>query len=429
MRSKTPSTAFIGGLGSGKTWVGGAKFVCRAMDPRHRNVVGLIGANSYKQLHKATLATLFEFMESIGVNFRYAKTDRELWIEDRKKPVLCYSMANYDDLRGIKFGFGWLDEIARMKREAFEVVTGRLRDSRGDLGLDLTSTPDGFNWLHDYFVEQVAEKPELAKLRSVVHAITYENHHLPEEYFRQLEATYDELLIKQEVFGEFVNVFAGQAYRTFDRRRCEITGDVAKPHPSAPLDLNIDFNVDPVCVSISQYRRHGRGPDEIVVVDEIVLRNGDTPEVCEEFVRRYPEWKAGVRIFGDAQGLTRAATAGKSDYAIMRELLGKRYRVELHVPKQNPPVIDRVNSVNALFRKAVSSRPDAVIGYVAKGKAPTLVRDLERMAFKPGTRVLDKSDPMLSHSSDGFGYMVHKLARLGRYTGPPARRVVAQYAR
>lgn len=429
LRARTPQTLFLGGLGSGKTYVGAIKTILRSLEPQNSGVAGIIAATTYKQLKNATLATTFQVMEELGVRYRYKRNDQELWIENRPQPIHCYTLENYETIRGVPVAFAWLDEVARAKAEAFKVIVGRLRHPQGDNSVDLTTTPDGFNWVHDVFVEEPAQDARAAKVRSLVQASTYENYHLPESYFEQLEATFDDLLLRQELFAEFINIFGGRTYRTFERSRCEVEGDGAHPKRVLPLDLNIDFNVDPVIATVSQYRHTGTGPDEIVVCDEIALRNGDTPELCEEFVNRYPSWRTGVRIFGDATGHTRGATTGKSDYAVIRELLSRHFRIEFHVPLENPPVVDRVNAVNALFRERRQYRKDAVIGLLAKGKCPWLIRDLERVAFKRGTRVIDKSDPELTHASDGFGYMVHKLARIGRYTGPPARRVVAQYAR
>ncbi len=427
MTSTHRHTAFVGGLGSGKTYVGGIRHILRALEPQNYGAKGYIGANTYKQLTQATLATLFEIMTEQGINFRYKRTDGELWIEDRTAPILCYSLENYDALRGIELGFAWLDETARTKLEAWKVVVGRMRHKTADKTVDITTTPDGFNWLYEAFVTEVEEKPRVAAMRKLVHASTYENHHLPLEYFESLEVTFDDLLLQQEVDGLFINVFGGRCYRTFDRYKHMVRE--IKPNARLPLDFCFDFNVDPMSTVLCQHVPRGTAePDEINILGEIVLPFSDTPTVCTEFLRRYPSWPGGVRVYGDATGKHAGATAGKTDYAVIRELLGKDHRLSFHVPNANPPVIDRVNSVNALFRPRRAGQLDRVVGHISKGSAPKLVRDLEQVAFKEGTRDIEKKDPKLTHSSDAFGYYVYKVARLGRYTGPPVRTIVAQHA-
>ena len=39
-------------------------------------------------------------------------------------------------------------------------------------------------------------------------------------------------------------------------------------------------------------------------------------------------------------------------------------------------------------------------------RCKTLIRDLEQVVNKEGTRDIDKSNPELTHMSDGFGYAV-----------------------
>ncbi len=210
-------TAFVGGLGSGKTYCGAIKLILRALAPQNWAAKGYIGANTYKQLYQATLSTLFQVMDEFGIWYKFKVATSELWIEDRPAPILCYSLENYNALRGIELGFAWLDETSRTKEDAFRVVVGRLRHRGADLSLDITTTPDGFNWLYDRFVTDLEDNPELCDLRTLIHASTYENYHLPDQYFYNLEATFDALMLRQEVDGEFINIFGGRCYRTFSR--------------------------------------------------------------------------------------------------------------------------------------------------------------------------------------------------------------------
>ena len=58
-------------------------------------------------------------------------------------------------------------------------------------------------------------------------------------------------------------------------------------------------------------------------------------------------------------------------------------------------VIDRVNSVNSIMKSCI-------IDPKCKG----LIRDLEQVVNKDGTREIDKSNKSLTHFSDGFGYYI-----------------------
>ena len=93
----------------------------------------------------------------------------------------------------------------------------------------------------------------------------------------------------------------------------------------------LDFNVNPMCsviVQIEDYsttedRYYGRRAVIVRVLDEIVLPNSNTAEMCQAFLNRIHGWTNGsspttVRVYGDAAGSARS-TAGRSDYQIIRE--------------------------------------------------------------------------------------------------------------
>jgi len=45
--------------------------------------------------------------------------------------------------------------------------------------------------------------------------------------------------------------------------------------------------------------------------------------------------------------------------------------------------------------------------YISK-ECKNAIKDFERTAFKPGTRMLDKTDPERTHHTDGVGYYLFK---------------------
>jgi len=89
------------------------------------------------------------------------------------------------------------------------------------------------------------------------------------------------------------------------------------------------------------------------VIDEIWMGRATTPEVCEQFLEKYPNHRSGVVVYGDASGGNRQTT-GSSDYEMVRQALAKGgYRsASYKVPRANPEVRERVNLVNAMLRSA-----------------------------------------------------------------------------
>jgi hypothetical protein len=178
-----------------------------------------------------------------------------------------------------------------------------------------------------------------------------------------------------------------------------------------------DFNVDPMCWVLAQ--DYG---NKVYALDEIALPDSQTQDAIDECKRRmaaYIEMRRRltseplqVRFYGDAAGGQRS-TAGKADWALIKE--GFRafpgVQVKYEYPPANPFVKDRVAAVNAMLCNAVGERR-LFIDPRCKG----LIRDFERVAWKPGTVDLDKrTDKRLTHLSDALGYELFREHRIDSF--------------
>lgn len=375
LHSKHKFTLLLGGIGSGKSYTGSPWVLKQANE--FPNSLGLITANTFGQLQKATLASLFRNLTDWGISFSYNQQKSLLTIHHRKQ-FLCLGLDSFDNHRGIEVGEWWGDEVAYNKREAFEVMSGRLRDSSGSLSTLFTTTPKGFNWLYDYF--HPSGENHDPNLYRYVKARSYDNKHLPEGYLDSLAAQYDEKLAQQELEGEFVSITQGQAYYAFDRDKHVHEFD--KPH-LLPYSGN-DFNIDPMTCVI------GYATSKMLFIwDERFLRNTDTYGLARQ-LRPY----SGLRIIPDSTAKNRK-TSGRSDIQILED---EGFEV---IPTRNPYVTDRVNNLNRLFSQG---------RIVIHPRCKKLINDLEKVCWMEGKIELDqKTDRMLTHISDGLGYMAWKL--------------------
>ena len=360
-------TLFCGGLGGGKTFVGAIWAITMALKYPEAN--GLITANSYSQLQKATLAETFKLLQELEIDYKYHKNEHTLHIGGAK--IYCMSMENYDLLRGIEAGWAWSDECAFYKEEAFNVLQGRIRGHRGPLRWKGTTTPNGFNWLYTKFVE----KP--LKASTVVYSTTMDNaENLGDDYVESLRGMYDSKLAAQELDGQFVNLNSGKVYYGFDRNK-----HVKSTHyRSGAIYVGLDFNVHPLC-GVFCTEKDG----QIHVIDEIFLEDSNTFKASKEIIRRYP--MSDLRVVADDSGSRRKTSSNTTDHEIIR-------RAGLRLEKfRNPLVKDRYNNTNRLFDHNK---------IVIDPKCKKLIEDLEKLTY-------DNVDPMLSHISDAFGYALWHL--------------------
>lgn len=366
--------ALISGIGAGKTWCGVHWILSQAN--KYPKALGFIGATTYSQLRNSTLTAVFNEFMRLEIPFNFNQSTGILEFLGCK--VLCKSMENYEPLRGIEVGYIWLDEAAFMKEDAYNVITGRLRDKKGNLEMLITSSPNGFNWVYEHFVGEKKTKDHV-----IIKAKSKDNCYLPDGYIESLKEQYDEKLVEQELNGEFVNLTAGRAYYAFEVENNVKEFDFLK---SIPLNIGTDFNCDPSTSIVGQYVN-----SFFYVWDELFLRNSDTYKLCHELKSR----KYTGTIYPDSTGGARK-TSGKSDFEILRSegfLIEKTY---------NPLVRDRVNNINRLLsHKRIIIHPRCV----------KLIGDLEKVSWKDG-QLDQKTDPLLTHLSDCLSYWCWKVAPL-----------------
>lgn len=382
LKSPADYTLFAGGLGAGKTYVGAVWAVMMTQEFPETN--GIITANSFKQLRRATLPKFFEILELFGIEYHYKLHDSEIHLANGSI-VYCFSAENYQDMRGPEVGWAWSDECAFYKREAFDVLMGRIRDKRGPCTWKGTTTPNGYNWLYTAFVEEPLPNSYLVRSKTTDNMLN-----LSEKYYNTLATQYDSRLARQELEGEFVNLNSGSVYYAFDRRKhVKRTSD-----RNALIYVGLDFNVHPLC-GVFCVEKDG----QVHVVQELYQEDSNTFKAAKEIIRRYPYQT--IKVVADESGNRRKTSSNTTDHEILR-------RANLDVLKfKNPLVKDRQNNVNRLFDHNL-----IVIDPACK----KLIEDLEKLTY-------DNNDDMLSHISDALGYVCWHLKPLRK----PKRKAEIRY--
>jgi len=328
---------------------------------------------------------------------------------------------NYESLRGSGLNFVVLDEYASMAPKAWtEVLRPTLSDKQG--GALFIGTPKGLNHFHDLY--QNAQ--DQAQWQSFSFTTGDGGNVTPEE-IRSVSIELDKRTYRQEFEASFESQGHGVVYHEFDRKE---NLQEAKWRAGETLCWSLDFNVSPMSAVICriedrtglQDRRLGRHVRIVQVLDEILLLNSNTREMCETFVSRVRRWGAppyNVRLYGDATGESRS-TAGQSDYEIIRRFFRTEtdFKVTYRIKSSNPPVRDRVNAVNAMLCNNEGERR-----LLVNPCCKQLIRDLERVSWKADSNdnllpQLDKTNSGLTHVSDALGYLIESEFALRQVGGP-----------
>jgi hypothetical protein len=397
---------YVGGFGSGKTFVG-----CVGLGLSAYKFPGIpqgYFAPTYPQIRDIFYPTMEEVAERMGLTCLIKQGDHEVHLLDRgrlRSKIICRSMEHPERIVGFKIGRALVDELDVLPllkaQQAWRKIIARMRWDGPDgfrTEVDVTTTPEGFQFMHLQFVRKLREKPELARLYGLVQASTYENEqNLPEGYIESLRESYPDQLVRAYLHGEFVNLLHGTVYSHYDRQRNRCADFVQE---NEPISIGMDFNINKMA-GIVHVVRDG---EPRAVAELVNLR--DTPAMVEAIKQKYwkydksrGDWDRArtITIHPDASGESGSTKdASKSDLALLR---AAGFRVI--APAANPPVRDRILSMNMAF----CDNSQRVKYRVNDDLCPVYSENLEQQAYDDYGQPDKKSGH--DHTNDAGGYFIY----------------------
>ena len=380
---------FVGGYGSGKTWVG-----CQAQCENYWEFPKVnqgYFAPTYSTIRDIFYPTIEEVAFSLGLNVDIKQGNHEVHFFSGRQfrgTTICRSLDHPQTIVGFKIGHASVDEIDILPidkaEDCWRKIVARMRYKVDGLknGVDIMTTPEGFRFCHKLFVQNVQEKPELAVNYGLIQASTYDNEaNLPADYIPSLKEIYPAELIEAYINGQFVNLTSGTVFHNYNRVRCNSMEGIKE---SEPLFIGQDFNVQKMASAVFVQR-----PDGYHAVAEL-KDLFDTPDVIKIIQEK---WK-GHRIimYPDASGKSRKSVdASKSDIALLTQA---GFSVRAHA--SNPATKDRILATNKAFEAGKVK--------VNAQACTTIARCLEQQAYD------DNGEPDktagFDHMNEAFSYFV-----------------------
>ena len=385
----TKFRAYVGGYGSGKTYVGCLDQLLFAQ--KHNTTQGYFGP-TYPSIVDIYYPTMDEAAESLGISIRIKEAKKEVVLFRRNISIgriICRSMDRPEAIVGFKIARALVDEIDTMSTSkavrAWNKIIARMRlviDGVENI-VCVTCTPEGFVFVYQKF----KHKPTTSY--SMVQASTYENEeNLPTGYIESLRETYPAALCNAYLKGQFVNLTSGTVYCSYNREKNRSTEAIKS---NEPLRIGMDFNVTNMSAVVYVLR------DKIWhAVDEL---SGiyDTPAMITTIKERYHGHN--IRVYPDSTGDRRKSVdASTSDIALLEQA---KFVVYYNRSKKtgggfNIRVKDRVISSNAAFEN------QRVM--INSAKCPETAKCLEQLAYDKNGEP-DKSSN-LDHLPDAATYPV-----------------------
>jgi predicted phage terminase large subunit-like protein len=202
LTSKTKGTIYLGGLGTGKSFILVLKSIMLALE-KNRGLFLTYSLNNIRDniipLYREILQMLgykenqdFVIVKSPSINVTILGTD-----------VMLRTASDPNSLRGPSVNYVMYEEARELTKEAFDVGLGRLRKGHG-LQWFITSTTRGKNWFYDIIKEEgltdiFDSSYEYNDHCTVVRASTRTAPHLSDDYVRELERQYTTMFALQEL--------------------------------------------------------------------------------------------------------------------------------------------------------------------------------------------------------------------------------------
>ena len=376
-------TFYIGGIGSGKTYVLGA-FVHR--EAGLKGSIGLITAPVSDTLNNSTLPELKNVWEKLGLiegtHYTIGSMPPLDWgvkkYTNRNSKILTWAWGSYTILdgsdnfnkhRGLELDYVACDEIRDIKDGAWKMYRGRMRGkAKKEFNgmykmLAVTTPPDDPTKIEMLINDSV----------NVIRGTSFDNYiNLPVGYIENLKNTYDDITYRREVLGELIHSSGQRSYYSFSDENVVSQEFVS----NAATVMCWDFNASPKKPMSTQLVQKINGI--YYVTKEFIFKNSNTDEQCQKILEFFNQvgFNGTLQITGDYSGNRRESNSSRSDYAII-EYYFSNYSNYTRKARPTLSVRDRVSSLNAQFRNVAG----IVRLFIDKGCIHT-IEDLYKTRWK-----------------------------------------------
>lgn len=291
-------------------------------------------APTYQQARDIAWGELIKVCSPITVKANETRLEITVQTENHgKSQIWLRGWESVDTLRGQKFDFVVIDEIASMRN--FEqnwntVIRPTLTDVAGECLF--ISTPKGFNHFYDLFNMQ--NDPEKGSDYKSFHYSSYDNPHLPKEELDKARKEMSEDQFAQEYLADFRKQ-EGLVYKEWDRARHVYSGDIPRQVVSVMAGVDFGFTNPAAVVEVK------KDSDNHYWVSNLLYRTGMTDANVADYVKSQgfnvvfpdPENPAAIKELTDRGVNIRDVVKGKDSVmngiSKVRELM-KQGRLHVH---------------------------------------------------------------------------------------------------
>jgi hypothetical protein len=381
----------IGGNRSGKTYGGAEKAILfTILNGAKSKTQGLAIEPTFKMATELLRPKIEMLAEKYKLPYTYKVQQYTFTFPMlNNSEIILKSAEDPQKIEGGQYSWIWIDEPAQCKPAIWKRIITRLNDKNALYKqIFTTGTPEGLNWYHK-------EITRTDKNGQLVHNVIYGSEdeiklNAGDDHIERLKANLDPLLLREKLYGEFLNTTSGRVYYAFNEN-CVIPNYQIKDY--LPLIVSCDFNINPCIWNLHQFE------DGIVYTfHEVIMYNANTQYMCNKLM----EWLQGkyfgaIIFYGDYTSIYQRGTATSlTDWSIIKNNF-KNYPNFATKLKPNPKVKSRIESQNSLLSQGK---------HKITNNCKYLIDDYRYVVWSKNGYELDKTDKERTHACDGTGYFI-----------------------
>lgn len=370
----------------------------------------LIGRLALPQLKATLCQKIRAHCQAIpGLDVKYNQTSGDFKFPNGSKmTAVSWSDKNYEKLGSYEASCALIEELVETKEKDFydKIMqrVGRLPHIHENFILSATNPGSPSSVWYKHLIDSNAPRVK------VFYSNTFDNPYLPKSYIEGLMERLDAKQVERMVYGKWVEINQEVIYYEYNKDHNFINQDYEIDR-RYPIRLMYDFNIGqgkPLSLVLAQYKNHN---DTWHIFDEVIIEGQRTADSLEEmggrgYFEKYRNHK--FIVHGDASGRNKDTRSIRSDYDIIDKHLANvapKINYSIEVPKKNPPIRDRHNSVNGYLRNAKGTRKL----FVYKG-CDTVDEGLRLTCLKDKGQYIEDDSKHYQHCTTAIGYGVKYVA-------------------
>lgn len=332
---KTKIISYVGGLGSGKTFIGTLAAGMFSKLYPESNMMYL--APSLQMAKDVTLPYLFKRWDEQGLTYEHLNKDKTLYLLSNGTKMWVTHGTGYSHFLTYEFNYIGVEEASKISNTVLKQAQGRLRYNKTGSPLIMlphTNPPSSTNHFS-------------LKAGQLFIASSRENTHLPEDYIENLCKNMTKEERDKFIDGKIGASIDSALIRDYDKWDIDYSNEI-KLEEIKNVFIACDFNFTPQCWTSGVELNNGT----FVFLNEHYVLSTSTREhainVFTFLLNKYPGIKE-IDVYGDSSGDFNQRI--DNDYTIMDDEAFKlKLDLNIKILSHNPPIAKRLSVFKRLIK-------------------------------------------------------------------------------